>query len=80
MTQSASSTAKTNTLIAFPLVDAYQCPRCRATIEVPKFAVLAGGAKPVRLKLDPLNHLLWLEEQAAKHTHCRVVHRVWRSA
>ena len=87
-TRTARSTADLPALIAFPLVDAYQCERCGASIEVPRWAVLVGGARPVRIKSDPLNHLLWLEEQAAKHKGCPVrrlrhwyepVIRVWRA-
>ncbi len=70
-TQTAPSTAEMPTLIAFPLLDAYRCSRCGMSIEVPRWAVLAGAAKPVRIKSDPLNHLLWLEEQAAKHQGCQ---------
>jgi hypothetical protein len=70
------------------MLDAYQCSRCGETLEVPKFAILAGAAKPVRIKGDPLNHLLWFEEQAAKHQACPVRERrswldeirVWRPA
>lgn len=82
------STAEMPFLIAFPRVDAYQCGRCGKSIEVPRFAVLAGGARPVRIQRDPLNHLLWLEEQAAKHQTCSErtaaawtsEPRVWRMA
>ena len=87
-TQAAGSTADLPPLIAFPLVDAYQCPRCLELVEVPKWARLAGAAKPVRIKGDPLNHYLWLEEQIEKHRTCPLASvpetwhdtRVWRMA
>ena len=59
------STAEMPFLIAFPRVDAYQCGRCGKSIEVPRFAVLAGGADAVLERLfialpdDPVAQSLW---------------------
>jgi hypothetical protein len=59
-------------LMEIPLVDAYQCSRCGVLVEAPKWGYLDGSIRPVRVQGHPLNHLLWLEQTAAKHEECQL--------
>ena len=49
---------------------AYECMGCREMIEIPSFAVVKQGHPPVRIKMDPLNLLLWRELQELDHAKC----------
>jgi len=86
-TRTGLGTAVMPVLIELGQVEAYQCSRCKMIVEVPKRAVLCGTLQAVKIQSNPLNHLLWLEEQQAKHRDCQEhirtwFHeiRVWRSA
>ncbi len=66
------------------------CEVCGLRIPIPPSATLEGGCRPILIAGQPLNQLLWLEEQERKHAVCIPLQsaswytgeliRVWRSA
>jgi hypothetical protein len=76
-TSAGSSTAvfaPPSVLSHVPGMPAVSCIWCRSLIEIPAFAVLEGTLKSVRIAGQPLNLILWREEQERKHAACAVPH------
>lgn len=56
--------------------DCARCEECGLRIPIPAFAVLEGTLHQVRIAGQPLNQLLWLEEQTRKHAVCMPLERM----